>query len=116
MAAGWIGVDFDGTLAHYGAWKGEGHAGAPIPAMVRRVKRWLAKGIEVRVVTARVALGDEAAVVSRAAIERWCLEHVGQRLQVTAAKDYQMLELWDDRAVQVETNTGRILGRRTRKI
>lgn len=116
MATGWIGVDFDGTLAVYGAWKGESHTGAPILPMVKRVKRWLSMGIEVRVVTARVGKEDEEAAASRAAIERWCIEHVGQRLRVTATKDYAMLELWDDRAVQVETNTGRILGRRTRKI
>ena len=38
---GWIGVDLDGTLAHYEGWQGETHIGAPISAMVERVKRWL---------------------------------------------------------------------------
>lgn len=47
---GWIGVDLDGTLAHYDGWKGETHIGKPIPLMLARVKRWLAEGKEVRIV------------------------------------------------------------------
>jgi hypothetical protein len=27
---GWIGVDLDGTLAHYDGWKGIDHIGEPI--------------------------------------------------------------------------------------
>ncbi len=46
-------------------------------------------------------------------IQAWCLEHVGEVLPVTPAKDYDMVELWDDRAVQVIPNTGeRADGRR----
>lgn len=41
---GWIGVDLDGTLAHYDGWKGADHIGEPIPAMVERVKQWLSEG------------------------------------------------------------------------
>jgi hypothetical protein len=46
---GWIGVDLDGTLAHYDGWKGADHIGEPIAPMVERVKRWLSEGHEVRV-------------------------------------------------------------------
>jgi len=52
--SGWIGVDFDCTLAEYHGWNG-GELGPPIPAMVERVKAWLAEGREVRIFTARVA-------------------------------------------------------------
>ena len=38
------------------------------------------------------------------------MEHIGRRLIVTCVKDYEMIELWDDRAVAVEFNTGRYLG------
>ena len=38
--------------------------------------------------------------------ERWCEEHIGARLEVTATKDFEMIELWDDRCVQVIMNTG----------
>jgi hypothetical protein len=112
---GWIGIDLDGTLAHYDGWKGPAHIGAPIPLMVERVKAWLAEGREVRVFTARVSSDGSNARVAEAmesarAIEAWCKEHIGCVLTVTNIKDYAMISLYDDRAVQVETNTGRIIG------
>lgn len=107
-AAAWVAVDLDGTLAEYGGWRGVGHIGAPVPAMVARVKAWLAEGREVRIFTARVWDGAPAeAAAARAAVERWCEEHLGRRLAVTATKDWNMVELWDDRAIQVVFNTGR---------
>jgi hypothetical protein len=104
---GWIGVDLDGTLAHYDEWEGIDVIGAPIIPMVNRVKSWLAEGIEVRIFTARVGGPADLAATARPQIERWCREHIGQKLTVTATKDFGMYELWDDRAVQVERNTGR---------
>lgn len=101
--AGWIGVDLDGTLAEYGGWRGPDHIGAPIVPMVNRVKDWLAHGHEIRIFTARIHLTPEAIPV----IEAWCLTHLGTVLPVTNVKDFGMVELWDDRAVQVVTNTGR---------
>ena len=106
---GWIGVDLDGTLALYEGWKGSEHIGAPIAPMVERIKGWLAAGVEVRIFTARVAV-PEVGIVAR--IEAWCAEHIGQALPVTATKDYGMIELWDDRAVQVIPNTGEALADR----
>ncbi|SRR5258706_157856 len=121
---GWIGVDLDGTLAHYDSWK-DGSIGAPIPKMVERVKAWLAKGKTVKIVTARVSalfdLGHDPQYMPLAvvrikeaqeqeeAIRAWCIEHLGQTLAVTAIKDFGMIELWDDRAVQVVQNTGETL-------
>jgi len=107
MSGGWIGVDLDGTLAMYDKWRGETHIGEPVPLMLARVKRWLSEGREVRIFTARVATreADELAAV-RGAIEAWCLAHVGRKLAVTCQKDYAMVELWDDRCVQVVPNTG----------
>lgn len=107
MGKGWIGVDLDGTLAEYGTFKGHGHIGPPIPAMLARVRAWLAAGEEVRIVTARASSRDPEAFQ---AIDNWLREHVGQYLQITNAKDYEMRVLYDDRAVAVEKNTGRILG------
>lgn len=104
--AGWIGVDLDGTLATYNRWVSVDHIGEPIAPMVERVKQWLSQGKEVRIFTARVFMDDGTAV---AAIERWCEEHIGQKLPVTNVKDYGMIELWDDRAVSVEANTGRVI-------
>lgn len=73
------------------------------------MRRWLADGHEVRVFTARVA-DPEHHVAARKAIAEWTLEYLGRALEATCAKDYGMVELWDDRAVQVEMNTGRALG------
>lgn len=100
---GWIGVDLDGTLAQYGEWQGHNHIGEPIAPMVKRVKDWLAAGREVRIFTARV-WDKNPEVVS--AIESWCERHIGKILPVTNCKDYGMIELWDDRCVQVVPNTG----------
>lgn len=106
--SGWIGVDLDGTLAVYDGWKGPTHIGPPVPRMLQRVRDWLLDGKTVKIVTARVGnLEERELVTARGAIERWCEEHIGEALEVTAAKDFMMIELWDDRCVQVEMNTGR---------
>lgn len=102
-ASGWIGVDLDGTLAHYVGWAGPDHIGEPIPAMVARVKAWLGKGIEVRIMTARAWRASPEDVSH---IQDWTEKHIGHRLPVTCEKDYGMIELWDDRAVSVKPNTG----------
>jgi ribosomal protein L37E len=39
-------------------------------------------------------------------IKAWSKEHLGQILPITYQKDAEMLELWDDRAIQVKPNTG----------
>lgn len=110
---GWIGVDLDGTLAYYDHWRGVEHIGEPIPAMVERVKAWIAKGIEVRIMTARVfqelISGELIAGINERTVMDWCEKHIGQRLTVTCCKDYSMVELWDDRAVQVTMNTGEMV-------
>jgi len=108
---GWIGVDLDGTLAHYEGFKGAAIIGAPIAPMVDRVKRWLAAGKTVKIFTARmhghgmplIGGGVEDVLTP---IENWCREHIGQVLPITNVKDFGMIELWDDRVVQVESNTG----------
>jgi len=41
------------------------------------------------------------------AIHQWCILHIGKQLRITCKKDYKMIELWDDRAVQVIPNTGK---------
>lgn len=115
--SGWIGVDFDGTLAHYSGWN-NGELGDPIDSMLERVRAWLSNGQEVRIMTARVAetglrnqvggFDDSTfAADQRGKIEQWCLKHIGQIIPVTAMKDFGMIELWDDRCVRVIPNTGR---------
>ena len=100
--SGWIGVDLDGTLAEYHGWNG-GAIGAPVPAMLARVKEWLAKEQSVKIFTARACTNDAEQI---ALIKAWCVQHVGQELEVTATKDFAMIELWDDRCIQVIPNKG----------
>jgi hypothetical protein len=44
------------------------------------------------------------------AINEWCTKVFGHKLPVTCTKDYGMIALFDDRCVQVEANTGRLIG------
>jgi hypothetical protein len=100
----WIGVDLDGTLAHYEGY-GDGKViGEPIQPMLDRVRLWLAENKKIKIFTARVAYRNEE---QRQLIKEWCLKHIGQELEVTCMKDQGMRELWDDRAVSVEKNTGK---------
>lgn len=107
----WIGVDLDGTLAHYEGWNGVNHIGEPIAPMVDRVKKWLAAGKTVKIFTARMhghgmAVDGGGVADVKTPIQDWCEKHIGKRLEVTNEKDFGMMELWDDRCVQVESNTG----------
>ena len=102
MNNGWIGVDLDGTLAHDGGWQGPKHIGKPIAEMVLMVRAWLAQGIEVRIFTARASVPSHVPL-----IQTWSAKHIGVALPVTNVKDYNMIELWDDRCVRVIKNTGR---------
>lgn len=111
MSKGWIAVDFDGTLAYYDVYSDV--LGEPIAPMVDRVKKWLGEGKLVKIFTARVADEDGRELVI-ANLETWSLKHLGQVIPITCQKDQHMVELWDDRAVQVIRNTGQIVGYSTR--
>ena len=113
----WIGVDFDGTMAYHFGWTPWNELGRPIKAMVDRVQQWIAEGKDVRIFTARVGSDEdeEICLVTGQKFTRndmfkilyaWCQEHIGVVIPVTAKKDKFMVELWDDRAVQVVPNTG----------
>lgn len=107
----WIGVDLDGTLAYYYGRISSTHIGEPIAPMVERVKGWLAAGKTVKIFTARMH-GHGMPLIGggfedvKTPIQEWCLKHLGVKLEVTNVKDFGMIELWDDRAIQVESNTG----------
>lgn len=91
MSKGWIGVDLDGTLAVYDVWRGPDHIGEPIPLMVKRVKRWVEQGCDVRIFTARVCQDNSTAEIAREAINKWQAEHLGFVLPVTSDKDYRII-------------------------
>jgi hypothetical protein len=98
----WIGVDLDGTLAMAEPWQGFEHIGKPVPNMVKRLNVWVGMGYTVKIVTARAAEPE----VATPPIKAWLKKHGLPDLEVTNAKDMDMIELWDDRAVQVIPNTG----------
>lgn len=105
---GWIGVDLDGTLAHYDSTKGPNVIGQPIKPMLNRVLDWLNAGKDVRIFTARASVPELIPEVVA-----WCKEHLGREIPVTNVKDFGTIEIWDDRAVQVEMNKGTPVGHST---
>lgn len=109
MSGGWIGVDLDGTLAHYSGWKGIDHIGEPVPRMMDRVRTWLAEGRTVKIFTARVSAPEPERTAVIAAVHGWLQEHGLPPLEVTNVKDFGLVELWDDRAVRVRMNTGEVI-------
>lgn len=98
----WVGVDLDGTLAHDTGWKGRDHIGAPIPEMLERVKRMLRSGVRVKIFTARAT--DPRCIPP---IRAWLMTHGLPELEITNAKDFDCVEFYDDRAIEVIHNTGR---------
>ena len=97
----WIGVDLDGTLAHYEKYI-PNHIGAVIPEMRDRILKWIAEGKTVKIFTARAYVGDEIPL-----IKVWLQDNGLPDLEITCTKDPKMVELWDDRAVRVVKNTGK---------
>lgn len=109
---GWIGIDLDGTLADdTGEMFDIEKIGDPVPEMTNFAKLLLENGYEVKIMTARVAVTDKALrnqIIS--AIQAWTLKHIGYTLTVTCVKDMNMIALFDDRAIGVKRNTGKIMG------
>lgn len=118
---GWIGVDFDGTLAVYKEFVSSTHTGNPIQPMVEFVKRLIANGVTVKIFSARACKeaaefnstedvsAEEILKSAIAAVQDWCILHIGKKLEVTNIKTYTCIGLIDDRSVSVERNTGKIL-------
>lgn len=77
--------------------------------MVELIKRHIRNGQTVKIFTARADETEPNHKAAIRAIQDWCEIHLGKRLEVTNKKDRHMWLLYDDRAVQVEPNTGRII-------
>ena len=76
--------------------------------------RWLSEGRDVRIFTARASRHSKDVDMTgyidfEINLRAWCRKYFGRALPVTAEKDFYMDELWDDRCVAVEQNTGRPL-------
>lgn len=105
-----VAFDLDGTLAFYNGYKGPEHIGDPIPKAIALAKEYLEKGVRVVIFTARVGSENQAANdVSRSYVEEWTVQHVGQKLEVTAQKSPMFKLIYDDRARQVVENLGLVV-------
>ena len=114
--APWVGCDLDGTLAIYDGWKGWQHIGEPVPKMQSRIKDLLERGIVVKILTARcskVSLARNNLQFEQMAkvIQDWTEKWLGKRLEVVTEKDCYMTCFFDDSAMQVDKNTGEIVGK-----
>jgi hypothetical protein len=109
----WIGVDLDGTLATW--YDGQGQAiGLVIEPMRNLILDWIKEDeCDVKIFTARVAQYESDWIMYD--VQNWLQNNGMPRLEVTNIKDQYMVELYDDRAVQVEFNTGYIMGESTMK-
>lgn len=102
-----VAVDLDGTLAR---WNPDddydpSKIGSPVKPMVERVKKMIEDGHEVVIHTARV--GSDGSFPH---IKAWLRENGLGDLRITNKKEPEMSHFYDDRAVAVERNTGKILG------
>ena len=107
-----IAIDLDRTLADGSVVDVNNYRsdliGNPIALNVERVKAWLAAGRKVVIFTARVhpRYGLAEVVIAEKAIKEWCIEVFGVELEVTCMKDPLFCEIWDDRSISIEPDTG----------
>jgi len=102
----WTGIDLDGTLAEWGMHSTLDKIGPPVPVMLDYAKQLVADGHRVKIFTARA--GDPEQIPR---IEKWLAKNGLPGLEITNVKDYHMVRLFDDRCVQVERNTGKVLSK-----
>ena len=100
----WTGIDLDGTLAYYDRMSSYDEVGEPIPAMLDLVKELINNGIRVKIFTARAQDPEQMPI-----IREWLKNNGLPELEITNMKDYNMQWLLDDRCIQVERNTGRLI-------
>lgn len=105
LPAIWTGVDLDGTLAYYDSLSSIDEVGEPIPAMLKLVKKMINNDIRVKIFTARASDSEQLSI-----IRKWLKTNGLPELEITNVKDYNMQRLYDDRCIQVERNTGRLIG------
>ncbi|MEA2061014.1 MAG: hypothetical protein U9P10_11000 [Thermodesulfobacteriota bacterium] len=100
----WTGMDLDGTLARDDTLVSLEKIGKPVPKMVARLKTLMESGVKVKIFTARASDNEQISL-----IKDWLEKNNLPNLEITNVKDYDMVRLYDDRAVQVIANTGEIV-------
>ncbi|MEM8550702.1 MAG: hypothetical protein AAGF10_07920, partial [Verrucomicrobiota bacterium] len=71
------------------------------PSMKLRIQRWLQAGYQVKIITARASIPE-----SLPPIEKWLHKQGLGGLEITNKVDANMVELWDDRAIHMQANSG----------
>lgn len=102
-----IAVDLDGTIAEYKpGYAQRKYIGEPIEPIFSIIKSLDGRGHTIKIFTARA--NDPSHIPS---IKKWLKKHGLGHIEVTNKKTPDMELFLDDRALQVEKNTGRILGK-----
>jgi hypothetical protein len=100
--------DLDGTLAIDDEPKNHNYIGPAIPSMIERVHKMLDDGENVEIFTARVYPGKHS--TPEFTIRQWLyFNGLPPSLNITCLKHRKIAYIWDDRAIQVIPNTGKIL-------
>lgn len=99
-----IATDLDKTLAYQSGDQTDSDAiGPPIPEMQKRVMGWIDEGKKVKILSARASNPKK---ISQ--IKAWLLKNGFPSLEATNIKEPEMIELYDDKAVAVIPNTGKL--------
>lgn len=102
----WIGVDLDGTIAHFDhvKWHNEINlVGEPIHNMINMIRTLVKADVRVKIFTARASRA-----CALPAIEKWVRKHVGYALEITNVKDFDCVAIFDDIATGVRFNSGQL--------
>jgi hypothetical protein len=100
----WTGVDLDGTLAYHDRKSPMDKIGDPVPDMLKLVRELIKNNIRVKIFTARAQDPSQLPI-----IRGWLKANGLPELEITNIKDFNMQWLLDDRCIQVERNTGRLI-------
>lgn len=107
MAKRIVACDLDGTLAIYKGERDHMFIGEPIKCMVDAIKVIRECNGEVWIFTARLS-DPQTHDVAKKVIEDWLKKHDIQVDGITCVKQKFFSEIWDDRAIQIITNTGKV--------
>jgi len=114
MPKQYIYVDFDDTLCR-GPFKSIIQCGEPVEGMCAKIKKVLEHGkYGIKVFSARFDSTKSKTETNMAVkvVQAWLYKQFGlqaSQIQCTANKGMDCVEIWDNRAVGVEDETGRLL-------
>lgn len=100
-----IALDFDRTLAYHNN-EPTHTIGKPIAPMVKNVKKWLAKGYDVSIFTARLSHNQIESARQIELIQKFLVDAGLPVLPITCMKMYYFTHIIDDRAYHCEPNKG----------